>query len=171
VLAVWPGATFDVFGDGPERTALTALAGRLGVGDRVRWHGASSHADVIAGVARSHLHWFTTLTGRDGRTEGVPNILKETQAAGLPAVAFDHPGVDEVVLPGETGLTVPEGDVAGLVAATLELAADGDLARRMGRLASDRARAAFDLDQLTGRLEAVYRAAVDGDSLDPALLA
>ena len=162
LLGRWPNATYDIYGDGPERSALEARADRLGITARARWHGAARHDEVLAGIGRADLHWFTTLTGRDGRTEGVPNILKETQAAGLPAVAFAHPGVDEVVLSGETGLLVPEGDVAALVEASARLAADAALARRLGALASQRARASYDLEALTDRLEAIYRAAIAG---------
>lgn len=96
----------------------------------------------------------------DGRTEGVPNIVKETQAAGIPLVAFDHPGVDEIVMPGETGVLVPEADVSALAHATKALVADHDRARGMGTLASLRARQQFDLATLSDRLETLYRAAL-----------
>jgi colanic acid/amylovoran biosynthesis glycosyltransferase len=155
-----PRATYEIFGDGPERPALEAKAHRLGIGDHVHWHGAAHHAEILDALGRCDLHWFTTVTGADGRTEGVPNILKESQAAGLPAVAFNHPGVDEVVLPGETGLLVPEGDVRGLAEASARLVADGDLARRMGTLARSRAREKYDLVRLTDRLEQIYYAAI-----------
>lgn len=160
LLARCPKARYDVFGDGPERASLEARAQRLGIADRVHWHGASPHAAILEALGKSDLHWFTTVTGRDGRTEGVPNILKESQAAGVPAVAFDHPGVDEVVAAGETALVVPERDVAALAAASLTLVGDPARARRMGDLARVRARQTFDLKRLTDRLEGIYRAAV-----------
>ncbi len=154
-----PSAIYEIFGDGPERQKLMAQAQRLGISDNVRWHGAVHHDEILRTLPQCDLHWFTTITRFDGRTEGVPNILKETQATGLPAVAFDHPGVDEVLLPDETGVVVPEGDAAALADASLRLFADPDLARRMGALATGRAREIYDLEHLTDRLEAIYRAA------------
>lgn len=156
LLARCPHAIYEIFGDGPERSALEAKAEKLGIAARVIWHGASHSQDVLDALGRSDLHWFTTVTGTDGRTEGVPTILKETQAAGLPVVAFDHPGVDEAVLRGETGILVPEGDVRALTEATLRLITDAPLARRMGFLAHTRAREEFDLARLTDGLEQIY---------------
>jgi colanic acid/amylovoran biosynthesis glycosyltransferase len=167
LLGNCPGATYEIYGDGPERPALEAKAQRLGIAGRVRWHGAAHHAEILEALGRCDLHWFTTVTRADGRTEGVPNILKETQAAGLPAVAFDHPGADEVVLHGETGLLVPEGDVRALAEASARLVADGALARRMGELARGRAREKYDLARLTDRLEQIYYAAVRGGAGQP----
>ena len=161
LLDRWPGARYDIFGDGPERAALERQASRLDIGHRVTWHGAAAHAEILAALAKADLHWFTTVTLADGRTEGVPNILKESQAAGLPAVAFAHPGVDEVVLPGETGMIVREGDAAALAEVSARLLAEADLALRMGALAAQRARRTFDIEQTTDRLEALYRAAVN----------
>ena len=157
-----PGARYEIFGDGPERVRLMAETQRLGIADAVRFHGAAQHEEILAALLEADLHWFTTITRFDGRTEGVPNILKESQSAGLPAVAFDHPGTDEVVLDGETGLIVPEGDAAALAAASSRLVADADLMRRMGALASTRARKTYDLDTLTDRLEDIYHAAIAG---------
>jgi colanic acid/amylovoran biosynthesis glycosyltransferase len=160
LLKSFPAATYDIFGDGPELPALQAKAQKLGIAGRVRFHGPVHNAEILDALGRCDLHWFTTVTGADGRTEGVPTILKETQAAGLPVVAFDHPGVDEAVVRGETGILVPEGDVRALAEATARLAADGDLARRMGALARSRTREKYDLERVTDRLEQIYFDAV-----------
>ena len=154
-----PGATWDIFGDGPDRSRLEAKALRMGLGASVRWHGYVAHADMLRHVAAADMHWFTSITLADGRTEGVPTILKETQAAGLPAIAFDHPGVAEVVVDGETGLLVPEGDARALAGATAGLARDPALMRRMGERGSILSRHRFDLASLTDRLEQIYREA------------
>ena len=161
-----PDAHYAIFGDGPERPALERQAERLGIAQRITWHGAAHHDEILGALAQVDIHWFTTITLADGRTEGVPNILKETQAAGIPAVAFDHPGVAEVVLPGETGMLVPEGDATTLAEATARLAGDGAMARQMGELAARRARQTFDLDLQTDRLEALYFSAAAGSAHD-----
>lgn len=155
-----PGATYDIVGDGPERTRLEARARALGVGDHVRWHGHAAHDDVLRLFGECHLHLFTTMTVRN-RTEGVPNVLKETQATGLPAVAFAHPGVEEVVVDGETGFIVPEGDVEAMADRAVRFGHTPQLVTEVGERASRRTRARFDIRGITDRLEAVYRRAVE----------
>ncbi len=160
LLDRFPKARYEIFGDGPERVRLQARANRLGIGGHVTWYGATSHARVMKALAECDLHWFTTLSLEDGRTEGVPNILKETQSAGLPALAFGHPGVDEVLDGGETGVVVPEGDVRALADETAKLAADATNARLMGERARLTSRERFDLGRITDRLEQIYASAM-----------
>ncbi|MCZ6774509.1 MAG: glycosyltransferase, partial [Proteobacteria bacterium] len=158
-----PDARYEIFGDGPERARLEAEAGALGIADRIDWRGAAPYPQILEALRRCHLHLFTTIRSATGRTEGVPNILKETQAAGLPAVCFAHPGVDEVVEHGRTGLIVPQGDAPALASAALRVLSDPALATDLGSAAETRARSLFDLAAITDRLEGIYRAAVDVD--------
>ena len=69
--------------------------------------------------------------------EGLPMALIEAQAYGVPAVSFDcHCGPREVIVDGETGLLVPEGDVAALARALLALIRDPERRRRLGEQAA-----------------------------------
>lgn len=160
LLVRFPNASYEVFGDGAELERLRSQARRLGITRHVQFHGAALHREVLEALSRCHIHWFTTHTMDDGRTEGVPNILKETQAAGLPVVAFEHPGVEEVVIPGRTGILVSPGSSAALADETIRLANDPERARRWGEQASRHAREVFDLGHLTDRLEELYDLAV-----------
>ncbi len=152
-----PNATYEIFGEGPECRRLEEKARKLGVARRVRWHGAVLHSRLLASLPRFHVHWFTTTTLSHGRTEGVPNILKETQAAGIPAVAFHHPGVDEVMVHERTGILVAEGDAGALARETLRLLQDPEKSRVMSIEAGANARRKFDICSLTKTLETWYR--------------
>jgi glycosyltransferase involved in cell wall biosynthesis len=66
------------------------------------------------------------------RKEGLPNVLLESMAMGVPTVATNLSGVPEVVLPGKTGYLVEAGDVAQLTGAILQLATDRPTCMRMG---------------------------------------
>jgi glycosyltransferase involved in cell wall biosynthesis len=81
--------------------------------------------------------------------------LVEAGAAGLPAVATRHAGIVDVVVEGETGLLVDEGDAAGMARAMAALAGDPALAGRMGAAAAARAREHFDQVAQLGRLWAI----------------
>jgi colanic acid/amylovoran biosynthesis glycosyltransferase len=160
LLPAFPGLRYEIFGDGPERPRLEARARELGLGDTVIWRGMVEHQRLLDALPGFHLHLFTTVTSPRGRTEGVPNILKETQASGLPAVAFAHPGVEEVLEDGRTGFLVPEGDVEGLAARARLLLGEATRAEGMGALARQLSRERFDLGRVTDRLEAIYLRAI-----------
>ena len=80
---------------------------------------AYAHASVVA--LTSHY-------------EGLPMVLLEAQACGLPAVSFDCPcGPSEVIRDGENGLLVPEGDVEAFAEALLQITQNDEERTRMGR--------------------------------------
>lgn len=75
--------------------------------------------------------------------EGLPKILLEVAASGIPIVTTDHPGCRDAIIVGETGVTVPVKDVGELVKATSSLLADRQKMRRMGVRARKLAEAEF----------------------------
>ena len=76
--------------------------------------------------------------------EGLPRVIMEASAMGIPAVASNVKGNREAVEDGRTGLLVPLGDVPALADAVVDILSDGDRARRMGEEARRLARERFD---------------------------
>lgn len=104
---------------GPFETAayeadIRALADRLGVADAIDWTGFTQ--DVNAEFARMDAFVLPSLFG-----EGMPMVILEAMAVGVPAVASDVEGIPEVLEHGRTGLVVPPADAASLAAALAEL--------------------------------------------------
>jgi glycosyltransferase involved in cell wall biosynthesis len=85
--------------------------------------------------------------------EGLPLVVIEAAAAGVPAVVCDFTGGRETVRDGDTGRVVPRRDAGALAAALEELVADGRLRRRLGDAARERALAAYDRPRLWSALE------------------
>jgi glycosyltransferase involved in cell wall biosynthesis len=108
-----PAASFVIAGDGVERTMLTAMAMRCGLGDRIVFLG-----DVREVPALLRLGAIGVLT--PSRNEGLSNTILEYMAASLPVVATDCGGNRELILP-EGGSIVPSGDSQALADAVLEL--------------------------------------------------
>lgn len=135
-----------VLGDGPERSALEALAQRVAPG-RVRWQGAVDGDVRDAWLARASVFLHTAGGLADGRTEGAPAALVEAMAAGLAVVATDHGGVREIV--GDAGRVVRDD---GVTEALREVLTDGALRTRLGASARERA-AAWRWDALAMALE------------------
>lgn len=119
-----PEAQFLVIGDGERRAELEALSARMGLTDCVRFLGwrrdlprVYADLDVVALCSRN---------------EGSPVALIEALASARPVVATAVGGVPEVVVHGETGLTVPAGDSNALAGAIVAQIVDKARAQRMG---------------------------------------
>jgi len=124
-----------IFGDGPQREALQAQIDSRALSSRISLR--SPTKDIAGELARSHLMAFPS------RFEGFPNALAEAMAAGLPAVAFaDVSGVEDLIVPGVSGVIVPWGDgtaaaaVQALSAGLASLMASPELRTSIGAAAS-----------------------------------
>lgn len=155
-IARLPGATLAIAGDGPLRDALEDLAVRLGIVERVRFLGSRSVEEVMALMGRAAILAAPSVTGKDGDAEGLPNVVVEAAASGLPVVATRHSGIPEAVADGETGFLVAENDDADLADRIGRLLASEGLRRDMGAAARRLAERKFDRVRLTQRLEEIY---------------
>ncbi len=153
-LARLPDARLLVVGDGPLWGALQRRAAPLG--DRVRFLGNLSHEEVVQAMRRASVLATPSVTARDGDAEGLPTVVVEAAACGLPVVATRHSGIPEAVQDGATGFIVPERDADALAAKLALLLGSDDLRGRMGMAARRRAEERFDLARQTERLEALY---------------
>ena len=106
-----PDVELLVLGDGPERTTLERRAAELGVGERVRFLGAGTRADVLTLFRAVDLALLTSAW------ENLPHTVLEALAVGTPVVATAVGGVPEVVHDGENGLLVPAGDIDAIAGA------------------------------------------------------
>jgi glycosyltransferase involved in cell wall biosynthesis len=123
-----PAVDLLLAGDGSARPALEALARARGVGDRIRFLGATDRATTVA------LLHGAAVVACPSRFEGLPLVCIEALAVARPVVAAAVNGIPELVRDGETGFLVPPGDAAALAAAIARvLAAPGDAARLAAR--------------------------------------
>lgn len=121
-----PGWRLVFAGDGELRDELVAQARELGIMDSVHFPG--NVKDMAA------CYQETSIIALTSHYEGLPMVLLESQAFGIPAVSFDCPcGPSEVIRDGENGRLVPEGDVEGFADALLQLMQNGEELVRMGR--------------------------------------
>lgn len=108
--------SLDVIGVGPLEPLLRARAG-----DRIRLHGYVAHPELGERYRAAHAFLHVSLT------EGLPQVLFEAAAAGIPIVATDVGGVADAVAHGERALLVPPRDARAAAEAIQRLAADGAL--------------------------------------------
>lgn len=122
------GWSLHIIGDGEQRGALQSRIDGSGLSGSVFLERPTTD---IQSVYRN-----ASILALPSRYEGLPMVLLEAQAAGLPIVAFACKcGPKDVVTEGVDGLLVEEGDIEGLSKALLLLMQDGGLRRRMGQAA------------------------------------
>lgn len=141
-------ATLRMVGDGPLLGSIEAESAR----SRFRLEVTGPADDV-----RDHLRWADALV-LTSRTEGLPGVILEASAAGVPVVAFGVGGVAEAVEDGVTGFVTPAGDQKAMALALDRLARDEALRLSMAQSGRERVRSHFLLPQALER----YVAALDG---------
>lgn len=146
-----------VIGDGELRGELEHLGAELGLGAALRLTGRLPQSEVIAALDRAHVLVAPSRTAPSGDQEGIPNVLKEAMALGLPVLSTRHSGIPELVEDGVSGLLADEGDVAGLTDGLLRLAAHPERWEAMGRAGRRRVEEAFDQGRLDDELVERYR--------------
>jgi N-acetylgalactosamine-N,N'-diacetylbacillosaminyl-diphospho-undecaprenol 4-alpha-N-acetylgalactosaminyltransferase len=135
-------ARLVVFGEGPDERSLRALAGTLGLGDRIDWRGwvPSPHRSM----AECDAFVLTS------KYEGFGNVIVEAMAIGLPVVCTDcEAGPREILGGGEFGLLVPVGDSDAVAKAILRLAGEPELYAALRARAQVRA-LDFDVAAIAG---------------------
>jgi len=148
VATAVPDVDFLVVGQGEQRADLEALAGRLGLGDRVRFLGLRHDVPALLGAV--DVMALTSLY------EGLPNVVIEAMAAGAVAVATDVGGTGELVRHEHTGLLLRPRDVDGTAAAIRRVLDDAALAGRLARAARGFVESALSFETMVANTTAVY---------------
>ncbi|MEL6856269.1 MAG: glycosyltransferase, partial [Cyanobacteria bacterium J06607_13] len=154
---------YDIMGDGPLRSELSALIESLGLSGRVRLLGWCDEAEIIRVLERAHLFVAPSVTAASGNQDAPINVLKEAMALGLPVVSTYHGGIPELVQDGVSGRLVPERDADAIAQALLELIARPDRWPQMGQAGRDYVKAHYDLHTLNEQLALLYRALLAED--------
>ncbi len=155
LLSIWPhvrrqcpGARLDIVGDGAARPAYEAHAKRLGLLDTgaVRFWGRIPDDDLRA------RYQHATVFAMPSRGEGFGLVYLEAMAAGVPCIGSLDDAAREVIVHGETGLSVRYGDREGLARALIELFTDRHEHARLARNARERVLSSFTEDHFGARL-------------------
>jgi glycosyltransferase involved in cell wall biosynthesis len=142
-----PELRIVLVGEGPLRDELAGTIHGRGLDSVFRLHGAEPDARRVYTA-------FDSLV-QASRTEGLPNVILEAAAAGLPIVATAVGGTAEVLTADRNALLVKQGDAGGMAVAIRRLAENPDLRERLGRAARDRA-AEFSVERLVTATTALY---------------
>jgi colanic acid/amylovoran biosynthesis glycosyltransferase len=146
-------------GDGPDRTVLAERIAAAGLDGRVQLLGTRTRGEIADLLAVTDVLVAPSVPTRSGKREGIPVVLMEAMASGVPVVASRLSGIPEIVRDGENGRLFPPGDASALADALVELATDPALRDRLGRAARATAVRDFDVEANAARLVDRIRAA------------
>jgi len=153
LIEAWPrvgidDATLVIVGDGPERTALTHLADRIGCESSVRFVGSTTQMLTFFAAADVFV--------LPSRSEGISNALLEAMASGLPVVATDVGGNRQVIECSNMGTLVPSEDPAVLAGALAAMLVNAEMRRRIGVAARNHVRARYSAERMVDAYEHLY---------------
>jgi glycosyltransferase involved in cell wall biosynthesis len=151
--------TMTVIGGGELHGYLLALRGAFGLNDAVQFSGPRDLSHVRAAMHEHDVLLQPSITGTNGDCEGIPVVLMEAMASGLPVLSTRHSGIPELVVHEESGLLVDEGDDHGLASAIERLGRSPDLAGSLAANARARIESGFDVSkqarEYSGRLREI----------------
>ncbi|MFH1137386.1 MAG: glycosyltransferase [Pseudomonadota bacterium] len=148
-----------LIGDGDDREQILGLIKDLGLEDRARWLGTQPHGVVLEEYRRADAFALGCEVASNGDRDGIPNVILESMAMGVPVAATRVSAIPELVEHGRTGLLVSPGNPGELADALAALLLDLPLRDRIIPAARQTVVERFDNKALIGRLAELYRAA------------
>ncbi|WP_044296684.1 glycosyltransferase [Robinsoniella peoriensis] len=150
-------ALLFIVGEGPLRGILQKQAEPIN--NKIRFLGAKTHEELKVLYASADIFVAPSITAKDGDTEGVPTVLMEAMASGLPCVASDSGGISSLISNGEEGFLVEEKNVNQLVDRLGILVQDDNLRIKLSEKARLKAEQ-YDYKNIAEKYAAVLKKAL-----------
>jgi glycosyltransferase involved in cell wall biosynthesis len=136
-------------GEGPLRQKIEKQIRSAGITRRFHFHGALSRPEIIRLYKKVDLFVLPSVPTKSGKREGIPVVLMEAMATGLPVVTSNLSGIPELVDSENCGILIPPGDVHALANALETLCRDTILRAQMGFSGRKKVLEKFDLRKNT----------------------
>lgn len=149
-----------IAGDGPMRSALERLAMQLGIDDCVVFVGAVPHWRMHEFYAMGDVLVVPSVVAPSGDRDGLPNVILEAAAIGVPIIGSDVSGIPEFITDGETGLLVPPNDAHALANAIEHLLSDDELMAKLCDGARQRLCEQFTAEENVLKLTRIWDACI-----------
>jgi glycosyltransferase involved in cell wall biosynthesis len=145
-----------IYGDGPLCQPLEQWIEEHGMAGEVSLMGDSTQQELISIYQNATLFALTPVQTEDGDRDGIPNVLVEAMAVGLPVITTAVAGIPELVDNNQNGLLYQPHDVDGISSGILELLRDAEKRRQLGGAASKKVTEQFDIALAADRLKALF---------------
>jgi glycosyltransferase involved in cell wall biosynthesis len=151
------GFQVEIVGDGPLRQRLEAQVSQLGLNDRVRLLGPLPHDELCRAYQRVCLFALPCVVAADGDRDGIPNVLLEAMASGVPVVSTPISGIPEVIHSEREGLLVPPNSPARLAEALDRLLHSPQLRERLALAARAKIESCFSIERNSAQLLSLFQ--------------
>jgi len=153
--------TVRLAGEGPEWPRLQRLVHELRLGDRVVFLGPLSESEVQAEYERADVFALPCRKLANGDQDGLPNVILEAMAHGLPVLSTRLNGIVEAIVDGESGLLAEQDDASGLAEHLGRLLEEPQFRERIGEGGRERVAARFERSaNLPGVMNALVEAGI-----------
>lgn len=153
-------ARLTLAGEGPERASLEALVRDVHVLDSVRFAGFLDSNALAHEMQQHDVFLHPSRTTATGDLEGIPSVILEAMAHGLPVISTPHGGIPEVITGERDGCLIPETRPELLADAVLRVVYDASFYNTLSRQARARVKADFSIDASVRKLQEHYREAI-----------
>ena len=147
----------EIIGNGALRQALEARIGEFALNDRVRLLGAQSHEAVHQAYHRASVFALPCVVTANGDRDGIPNVLLEAMASGVPVVATRVSGIPELIESERDGLLVEPNSPEKLADAIDRLLKHPELGEGLARAARSKIEADFSVEDGARQLLELFR--------------
>ncbi|MGL5835463.1 MAG: glycosyltransferase [Waterburya sp.] len=161
IASKYPDVMLWQVGQGSLTAKLQTLTKQLGIENNVRFLGAQPHETVLQLMQQAEIFTLPSQVAPSGECEGLPIVILEASACGVPIVSTYHSGIPEAVIDGETGFLVAEKDDRALAEKLDILLSDRSLGKKMGQQGRDLINQKFDIRKQTTKLEAIYHSLIN----------
>ena len=152
----YPRIRYTIAGNGELFEDMRKLVKKLGASKHIKLNGWMHQGQILELLQNSHILITPSVTASNGDQEGIPVVLMEAMAMGLPIVTTIHSGIPELVEEGVTGKLVPERDSEALKNALRELLENPDAWSRMGRNGREKVEQEFNARKQVLKLTGYY---------------
>ncbi|MFW2366443.1 MAG: glycosyltransferase family 4 protein [Desulforhopalus sp.] len=146
-----------LIGDGDDRDTILALISSLGLDANCSWRGTQTHAEVLKHFKESDLFVLGCEIAKNGDRDGIPNVLVESLAMGVPAVSTNVSAIPEILVNGKTGIIVPSKSAKELEKAMVEVLTNDNLRKQLIKNGQTHVQNQFDNGYWIERLAAIFR--------------
>lgn len=147
---------YTIVGEGAFQPLIEKYIDANNLNQYVRLTGWKTHEEIKVLLTNSHFLIAPSITSNDGDREGIPNVLKEAMATGVPVVTTNHSGIPELVENGVSGFVVPEKDVDALADRIIYLINHPEDCERVSCEGRKKIVSDFDIDKLNDQLIKYY---------------
>ena len=146
----------QLIGDGPLRDDLEKQVLQAGLAAKIIFLGRQTRTQIANHLKDADVLVAASVAASDGRREGIPVVLMEAMASGLPVVASELSGIPELITDQQSGWLIPQRDADALADALQTLGRDPDLRSRLGQAGREKVLRDFDLNKNAERLLSLF---------------